>query len=110
VRQAGLCAVFDRYFQSKRYSLFVSFFPQFIAISRDFTTSITTLCLLWILFDFAVMAGYIVAIKRFLPVTQSRRFAACAASFYCCWLCGLPGTLRARNRSLCDEMILSLPE
>lgn len=60
---------------------FVSFFPQFIAISRDFTTSITTLCLLWILFDFAVMAGYIVAIKRFLPVTQSRRFAACAALF-----------------------------
>lgn len=60
---------------------FVSFFPQFIAISRDFTTSITTLCLLWILFDFAVMAGYIAAIKRFLPVTQSRRFAACAALF-----------------------------
>ncbi|AUU91216.1 LysE family translocator [Enterobacteriaceae bacterium ENNIH3] len=60
---------------------FVSFFPQFIAISRDFTTSITTLCLLWIVFDFAVMAGYIVAIKRFLPVTQSRRFAACAALF-----------------------------
>ncbi len=58
---------------------FVSFFPQFIAVSRDFTTSITTLCLLWILFDFAVMAGYIVAIKRFLPVTQSRRFALCAA-------------------------------
>lgn len=60
---------------------FVSFFPQFIAVSRDFTTSITTLCLLWILFDFAVMAGYIVAIKRFLPVTQSRRFAICAALF-----------------------------
>jgi threonine/homoserine/homoserine lactone efflux protein len=60
---------------------FVSFFPQFIAISRDFTTSITTLCLLWIVFDFAVMAGYIVAIKRFLPVTQSRRFAACGALF-----------------------------
>jgi hypothetical protein len=36
-------------------------------------------------FDFAVMAGYIVAIKRFLPVTQSRRFAACAAFFYCYW-------------------------
>jgi hypothetical protein len=67
--QAGLCAVFDRKIQSKRYSLFCLFFPQFIAISRDFTTSITTLCLLWILFDFAVMAGYIVAIKRF-PVTQ----------------------------------------
>jgi threonine/homoserine/homoserine lactone efflux protein len=32
-------------------------------------------------------------------------------SFYCYWpSVGLPGTLRARNRSLCDEMILSLPE
>lgn len=58
---------------------FVSFFPQFISISRDFTTSIVTLSLVWILFDFVVMAGYILAVKRFLPVTQSRRFTAGSA-------------------------------
>lgn len=58
---------------------FVSFFPQFIGISRDFSTSIITLSLVWILFDFAVMAGYILAVKRFLPVTMSRGFAAGSA-------------------------------
>jgi len=58
---------------------FVSFFPQFIGISRDFTTSIITLSLVWILFDFAVMAGYILAVKRFLPVALGRRFAAGSA-------------------------------
>lgn len=58
---------------------FVSFFPQFINVSRDFTTSIVTLSLVWILFDFVVMAGYILVVKRFLPVAQSRRFTAGSA-------------------------------
>lgn len=58
---------------------FVSFFPQFISVSRDFTTSIVTLSLVWILFDFVVMSGYILAVKRFLPVAQSRRFTAGSA-------------------------------
>jgi threonine/homoserine/homoserine lactone efflux protein len=58
---------------------FVSFFPQFIGISRDFTTSIVTLSGIWILFDFMVMTGYILAVKRFLPVAQNRRFTALSA-------------------------------
>jgi hypothetical protein len=63
------------------------------------------------LFDFAVMAGYIAAIKRFLPVTQSRRFAACAALFLLLLaVCGIVWNLTGRNRSFCDEMRLSLPE
>lgn len=58
---------------------FVSFFPQFIAVSPDFTTSIVTLSLIWILFDFVVLTSYIVVVKRFLPVTHSRRFTAGSA-------------------------------
>lgn len=58
---------------------FVSFFPQFIGISNDFTTSIVTLSLVWILFDILVLTGYILAVKRLLPVGQSRRFTALSA-------------------------------
>ncbi|WP_437890998.1 LysE family translocator [Phytobacter sp. V91] len=58
---------------------FVSFFPQFIGISDRFSISVVTLSLVWILCDFAVMAGYIIAVKRFLPVAQSDRFSAGAA-------------------------------
>ncbi len=58
---------------------FVSFFPQFIGVSHDFTTSIVTLSLVWILFDFVVLTSYILAVKRFLPVGQSRRFTAGSA-------------------------------
>ncbi|MGK9175525.1 LysE family translocator [Yokenella regensburgei] len=58
---------------------FVSFFPQFMGISRDFTTSIITLSLVWILFDFVVLTGYILAVKRFLTSGQGRRYSAGSA-------------------------------
>ncbi|MGY5957199.1 LysE family translocator [Kosakonia sp. BK9b] len=54
---------------------FIAFFPQFIAITRDFIASVTILSTLWILLDFSVLSLYIIAIKRWLPVTQSYRFA-----------------------------------
>lgn len=74
---------------------FVAFFPQFIAVSNDFVFSITLLCVLWIFFDFAVMIGYIVAITRFLPLTQGRCFCAGSALFLLLVaLCGVAWNVR----------------
>lgn len=46
---------------------FVSFFPQFMAITQDFTASIMTLSLVWIILDFAILAAYILTVKRWVP-------------------------------------------
>ena len=53
---------------------FVAFFPQFIAITQDFTTSILTLTLVWVIFDLTVLSFYIVVFKRWIPA----RFARCS--------------------------------
>ena len=53
---------------------FVAFFPQFIAITQDFTTSILTLTLVWVIFDLTVLSFYIVVFKRWIP----ERFARCS--------------------------------
>ncbi len=54
---------------------FVAFFPQFIAITQDFTTSILTLTLVWVIFDVTVLSFYIVVFKRWIPA----RFARCSS-------------------------------
>jgi hypothetical protein len=105
--EKGLCAVFDRKIQSKRYSPICLFFPQFIAISRDFTTSITTLCLLWILFDFGSWRAISLPHQTFSR-HASRRFAACGALFTA--LAGGIAWNLAVNRLFCDEMRFPLPE
>ncbi|MCX8957995.1 LysE family translocator [Erwinia psidii] len=46
---------------------FIAFFPQFIAVTRDFSTSIMTLCVVWIFFDFAILTLYILTVKRWMP-------------------------------------------
>ncbi|WP_261641467.1 LysE family translocator [Erwinia mallotivora] len=51
---------------------FVSFFPQFIAVTRDFSTSIMTLCVVWIFFDFAILTLYILTVKRWMPSRHGR--------------------------------------
>lgn len=51
---------------------FVAFFPQFIAVTEDFTASIMTLSLVWIFFDFAVLSFYILMIKRWMPERHAR--------------------------------------
>ncbi len=38
---------------------FVSFFPQFIAVTHDFTVSIITLSVVWVIFDFSILSLYI---------------------------------------------------
>ncbi|MCE0494775.1 LysE family translocator [Vibrio salinus] len=45
---------------------FVSFFPQFIPITQQFSTSIMTLSCLWIIFDYTVMSAYILTVKRWV--------------------------------------------
>ncbi|VEB97991.1 Homoserine/homoserine lactone efflux protein [Cedecea lapagei] len=46
---------------------FVSFFPQFMAITQDFTASIMTLSLVWIILDFAILAASILTVNRWVP-------------------------------------------
>lgn len=60
---------------------FVSFFPQFIAVTRDFTTSILTLCLVWVIFDFVILTLYILTVKKWLPVTYARKIDMMSSLF-----------------------------
>ena len=53
---------------------FVAFFPQSLALTQDFTTSILTLTLVWVIFDVTVLSFYIVVFKRWIPA----RFARCS--------------------------------
>ncbi|ANR80971.1 lysine transporter LysE [Kosakonia sacchari] len=55
---------------------FIAFFPQFIGVTGDFSTSITLLTAIWVVLDFSVLTLYILAVKRWLPMRQSNRFAA----------------------------------
>lgn len=60
---------------------FVSFFPQFIAVTRDFSTSIMTLCVVWIFFDFAILTLYIVTVKRWMPSRHGRTIELTSSLF-----------------------------
>ena len=52
---------------------FAALFPQFIAITPHLSSSLITLALVWMAFDFAVLAFYIVSVKRWLPGAQQQR-------------------------------------
>lgn len=52
---------------------FAALFPQFIAVTPHISTSLLLLSLLWIAFDFCVMAGYILAVRRWAKGMQQRR-------------------------------------
>ncbi len=60
---------------------FIAFFPQFIAVTPDFTTSIMTLSLAWIFFDFAVLSFYILMIKLWMPERHAGRIELVSALF-----------------------------
>ncbi|KHJ66390.1 lysine transporter LysE [Pantoea rodasii] len=60
---------------------FVSFFPQFIAVTQDFTTSILTLSLVWMIFDFAILTVYILTVKKWMPARHSRKIAMTSSLF-----------------------------
>jgi len=60
---------------------FVSFFPQFIAVTRDFTTGVFTLCVVWIIFDFAILSLYILTVKRWMPEKHGRKIEMISSLF-----------------------------
>ncbi|CCG87042.1 LysE family translocator [Erwinia piriflorinigrans] len=60
---------------------FVSFFPQFIAITQNFSTSVITLSLVWILFDFSVLTLYILTVKRWIPARHGARIELVSSLF-----------------------------
>lgn len=60
---------------------FVAFFPQFIAVTQNFTLSIMTLSLVWIFFDFTVLSFYILMIKRWVPERHGGRIELVSSLF-----------------------------
>ncbi|MBK0091040.1 MULTISPECIES: LysE family translocator [Erwiniaceae] len=52
---------------------FAALFPQFIAITPYLSSSLITLALVWMAFDFAVLAFYIITVKRWLPGAKQLR-------------------------------------
>jgi threonine/homoserine/homoserine lactone efflux protein len=52
---------------------FAALFPQFIAITPHLSSSLITLALVWMAFDFAVLALYIITVKRWLPRCHQQR-------------------------------------
>ena len=52
---------------------FVALFPQFIAVTDDFTLSMVTLSLVWTVLDVLVLSLYILAVTRWLPGRHHRR-------------------------------------
>lgn len=69
---------------------FVAFFPQFIAVTQDFTTSIMTLSLVWIFFDFTVLSFYILMIRRWVPERHGGRIELISSLFLLAVsLCGI---------------------
>lgn len=60
---------------------FVAFFPQFIAVTPDFTTSILTLSLVWMFSDFTVLSLYILLITRWIPERHSQGIEGISSLF-----------------------------
>lgn len=74
---------------------FIAFFPQFIAVTASFSTSVMVLSLVWIVLDFAVLSFYILAIKRWVRPQHQRIISlisswillaiACVSGVYNSW-------------------------
>lgn len=60
---------------------FVSFFPQFIAVTQDFSTSIATLCVVWIIFDLSILSLYILTVRRWMPARYARKIEMVSSLF-----------------------------
>ncbi|OSN11425.1 lysine transporter LysE [Lonsdalea iberica] len=60
---------------------FVSFFPQFITITQDFSTSILTLCAIWIAFDFTILTLYILTVRKWMPAIHARKIEMISSLF-----------------------------
>lgn len=77
----GLCNPKDILF-------FVSFFPQFINVTQNFSTSILTLCSIWIFFDFTILSLYILTVKKWVPARHGRKIEIVSSLFLLSIACG----------------------
>ncbi len=69
---------------------FIAFFPQFIAVTASFSTSVMVLSLVWIVLDFAVLSFYILAIKRWVR-PQHQRVISLTSSWILLTIAGVSG-------------------
>ena len=60
---------------------FIAFFPQFIAVTPHFGTSILTLSMVWIFFDLLVLSLYVLLVKRWMPTRHSQHIALISSLF-----------------------------
>lgn len=60
---------------------FVSFFPQFIAITHNFSTSVVTLSAVWVLLDLTILSLYIIGVKWWSQALNSRWIEGACAVF-----------------------------
>lgn len=60
---------------------FVSFFPQFITVTDNFTTSIATLTAIWVVFDFAVLSLGILLVRYWLAERYAAKIHRIASFF-----------------------------
>lgn len=60
---------------------FVSFFPQFIAVTPGIGTSLTLLTLVWLLLDLTVLSLYIFAVTRWLSARWMAKMETFSALF-----------------------------
>lgn len=67
---------------------FVSFFPQFIAVTHRFSTSIATLCAVWMVCDIAILTLYILSVRKWLTGKQGKKAEWVSALFLLLIACG----------------------
>lgn len=60
---------------------FVAFFPQFIAITPDFTLSLGILTLVWIVVDFLILLSYVLLVRGSFFQQQQRKIALLSSLF-----------------------------
>ncbi|MDO6406808.1 LysE family translocator [Pantoea phytobeneficialis] len=76
MQQGGIVQGFLVGFSNPKDILFfAALFPQFIAVTPHLSTSLLLLSLLWIAFDFCVMACYILAVRRWVNGVQQHQLA-----------------------------------
>lgn len=56
---------------------FISFFPQFLQVTRSFATSLALLTLLWVLIDLLVLGAWIMIAGRLSKAGNSRLISLC---------------------------------
>lgn len=75
---------------------FVAFFPQFIGVTSDSRASLAILAALWIVVDFTILSGYILASRHPAIHRQQRWIAVLSAGFLLVLaMAGLAAALRS---------------